>query len=44
MGNSQKKTIYNGGIAKKGGLGLFADIGGGLAKTRGWCFFFGGGG
>ena len=40
-----KNPIYRGELPKKGELGRFADLKGGLAKKQkgGWSFFCGGG-
>ena len=35
------KNQYQGGIAYKRELGQFADLKGGLARKRGWCFWGG---
>ena len=39
-----EKPIYRGDCLKRGALGQFADIKGGLVKKRGWCYWGGGGG
>ena len=36
-------NIEEGGLAYKGELGQFADLRGGLARKRVWCFLEGGG-
>ena len=45
-GGGLKNPIYRGELPKKGELGRFAALKGGLAKKQkgGWSFFFGGGG
>ena len=35
---AHKKLIYWGGVAWTGGMGQFADFGGGVARKKGWCF------
>ena len=35
-GEIHERPIYRGIV--QGGLGQFVDLGGGLAKKRGWCF------
>ena len=37
-----EKPIYRGGLPKKGGLGQFVDLRGGLARKRGVVFLMGG--
>ena len=36
-----QETNIEGGLLKKGGLGQFPDLTGGLARMRGWCFWGG---
>ena len=38
MGGFTKNQYRGGGLPKKRGLGWFADLRGGLARKRGWCF------
>ena len=33
-----QETNIEGGLLKKGRLGQFPDLTGGLARMRGWCF------
>ena len=40
-GGELTKNQYRVGIAWKGGLGQFANLGGGLARKSGWCFWGG---
>ena len=42
LGGYLGKPIYIGRLPKKGGLGQFVGLGGGLARKRGWCFSGGG--
>ena len=45
LGGEFTKNRYRGGdCLKREGLGQFADLRGGLARKRGWCFWWGGGG
>ena len=41
LGGSRKNNIYRGESPKKGGLGEFTDLRGGLAKKRGIVFLRG---
>ena len=37
-GEGSRKTNTEGGLPEKGEPGQFADLRGGLARARGWCF------
>ena len=42
MGGLKKPICRGGGVPKKGGLGHFVALSGGLARKKGWCFYEGG--